>query len=165
MKSIICSFLNCQSNSMNDDPTLLLKEINRLCDNFLIQQDAFTDEDRIREIFQTLKNLGYTFVTPRIEPTSKDFDFLSRKGKQDYRKLLEVRKKKGEVIKQKRFDQVDHLRDIEHRLEQAIRKDYMKNNGTEYFRLINEITKEIVFIYYESRFNECGDFGQFFKIK
>jgi len=150
---------------MNDDPTLLLKEINRLCDNFLIQQDAFTDEDRIREIFQTLKNLGYTFVTPRIEPTSKDFDFLSRKGKQDYRKLLEVRKKKGEVIKQKRFDQVDHLRDIEHRLEQAIRKDYMKNNGTEYFRLINEITKEIVFIYYESRFNECGDFGQFFKIK
>ena len=165
MKPIICSFLNCKGNSTNEDPSLLLNELNRLCNNFLIQQDAFTYGDRIRETFQTLKNLGYTFVTPRIEPTSKEFDFLSKKGKQDYRKLLGVRKKKSEVIKQNRFDQVDQLRDAEHRLEHAIRKDYMKNNVKEYFRLINEITKEIVFTYYESRFNECGDFGQFFKIK
>lgn len=144
---------------------LLILKLNSLCDNFLTQKDTFTDDVKIREIFINLKDMGYTFVTPRIEPTSKEFDYLSVKGKRDYRKFTTIRRKKMEAVKYKRFVQVEELREQERILESSLRTDYWNNNSKEYFRLINQITKEIVFNYYGNRFNECGDLGKFFQIQ
>ena len=54
---------------------------------------------------------------------------------------------------------------IEQQLEYTIRADYWSNSNNEYFRLINRITKEIVFNYDGYPFNECVELSKFFKIK
>ncbi len=143
---------------------LMINELNRLCDTYLIQQETFTEGEKIRETFRTLKDMGYSFVTPRIDPTSTEFDYLSVKGKQDYRKLVTIRKRRAEAQKLKMTETPAELRKIEQDLDDAIRKDYWSNNRKEYFRLINRITKEIVFNFYGNPYNECGELSKFFKI-
>ena len=150
---------------MDQETKLLIFELNRLCDAFLTQQDTFLDGDKIRETFQALKEMGYSFVTPRIDPTSPEFDFLSVRGKHNYRRSIGIRKRREEAQKLKKSETVAELKMIEKKLEYSIRSDYWTNCEKEYFRLINRITKEIVFNYYENPYNEFGDLSKYFKIK
>lgn len=142
----------------------MINDLNQQCDQYLLQQDTFAEGEKIRETFQTLKNMGYQFVTPRLDPTSPEFDYLSVKGKQEYRKLVAIRRRRAEALKQKRAETAAELRKIEQDLDDAIRTDYWRNNRKEYFRLINRITKEIVFNFYGNPYNECGELSKFFKI-
>ena len=136
----------------------LIDRMNHLCRKLITDEQNFTEGDEIRQVFKKIKDLGFSVYSEPFDKETIVVEYLSDKGKAEYEKLQDVRKRKMDAIANRNFERAADLRDIERELERKVILDYMKTDGVAYLKIKDRDAKEIICYLY------CEMLKSFFKV-
>ena len=123
----------------------MVAELNKLCTRYLDRKEIFNEHTRIKELFLSLKTLGYRIVTVLYEADSPESELLSGDGLHELDKLLAVRRMKMEAIRDQEFERAADMRDSETKLERKVRVDLFIQTERNYFFLSDKVKNEVIF--------------------
>jgi len=123
----------------------LVSELNGLCKQYVSQKDDFQDIDKLQEVFNAIKTLGYNIVTSHSGDVLPDFELLSEEGKQDYEKMITIRSRKMAAIHNQEYERAADLRDIERKLDRKIKFDFWIDHKPLNVILTGKISELVVF--------------------
>lgn len=123
----------------------LVSELNDLCKIYIAQKEEFKELDRIREMFNAIKDQGYEISIPLFGVTMPEFELLSEEGQRDFLKLREFQKMKMDAVAAFNFERAADLRDIERELSMKIKIDVTVNNGNQPFILAGKLPELVIF--------------------
>ena len=123
----------------------LVSELNDLCKQYVSQKDDFQDIDKLQEVFNAIKTLGYNIVTSHSEDVLPEFELLSAEGKQDYEKMMIIRNRKMAAIHNQEYERAADLRDIERKLDRKIKFDFWIDHKPLNVILTGKISELVVF--------------------
>lgn len=101
----------------------LVSELNDLCKIYIAQKEEFKELDRIREMFNAIKDQGYEISIPLFGVTMPEFELFSEEGQRNFLKI----------------------RDIERELSMKIKNDFTVNNGNQPFILAGKLPELVIF--------------------
>ena len=123
----------------------LVEELNQLCEDWIAQKEQFSKKDRFFEVLTRIKEQGYSLSFPRLKLAVPEYDLLSEVGKQDFNKMMEIRKMKAEAIGRQEFERAANLRDAERSLIWKIQADFESSMNPEHFILSGKMNDLIIF--------------------
>lgn len=123
----------------------LVAELNKLCDQYLIQKEEFKKKNKIRSTFTKIINRGYSITTPLFDPMAPEYALLSTNGKKDCEQLEYILKIKVMAIKSQNFEHAADLRAMELDLIRKISVDFAMATGNKHFVIMDRQTNLIVY--------------------
>ena len=124
----------------------ILSELNELCKQYVLHNDSFAQQGRIRELISEILELGFDFEIVNLNGYSTVYELLTEKGKSDYNTKLEITKLKMEAIRLQQYERAAYLRDQERQLTKAINTEYIQSTDRLFFILKENSSETILFV-------------------
>ena len=123
----------------------LVKEMNDLCKQYIHEQQKFTGQARLKQVFEEIKSRGYTIASPLFSEETPEVSILSEDGKKDFQRMNAIRKAKLEAVAAQEYERAADLRDEERKLLVKINLDFSTSVHDQHFIVAGKCSDLIFF--------------------